>query len=778
MTRLTLRGVFTQFYLAPPKRRRRELLLGREVAALESRRLLSAAPTIGNLGPTLVYAFGAAPASVAPYATLAFDAADAGPLLAVQLTNGGGSDRLSLLGGNGLTVSGPAILFNGNQIGAFVTGGGLSTGTAPLNMQFNSLATPAMVQIALRQVAFSNVSATPGQFDRNLTVQLTDGNGAASGAATKTVQALPAPTIGNLGPTTEFTVFSAPVPIAPQAAVTGANAHFYNSTLRVRMLNGVNQIQLTIANGQGVSSSGGALYYKNEMIGVWDVGFGKTPLTIYFRENVTRQAVEAVVRQAAFLAIDVVPSVTPRQIEFQLTTNSGFATTPVSKTVQVSDAPRFYDGFLGPVFYRVGNTPMPVGGGLILGDGGGNFANSVLALQLVDGQAGDHLKVFEGAGLTVNGATLLFNGVPVAQISGGNGAQPLKFQFNAQGTREAISAVLQLAVYENLKSSPSLAQRTLTFQFTDGHGLPSNTLSKPVYLKNNLTISTPDPVAPYVAGGKPLLISSAANVTGGVDYFPGSALVVQPYKFGPGDRLTLVPGGAVAVEGNQVLYNGAVVGEWNFIDVVAPLKVQFNDSATPASIRAVLRRVAFYSGGTAPGTFTRTFGLSLLDRNGIAGNYAVQSASVSSQPAIVGLGATVNCVAGKPPARMASDATLIEPGSQFTNSVLSVQLANGANADQLQILTGSRITSAGTDLFVDGVLIGSVTGGSGKTPLQITFNFNGTQGRIQLVLRNIAFSSAANAPVGNRKATFQFTDGGGNVSGVATQSINVSAALA
>ena len=120
-----------------------------------------------------------------------------------------------------------------------------------------------------------------------------------------------------------------------------------------------------------------------------------------------------------------------------------------------------------------------------------------------------------------------------------------------------------------------------------------------------------------------------------------------------------------------------------------------------------------------------------------------------------------------------SDADL----GDFDGGSLSVTIsANGSANDRLTIVPGGNITMTGTNVYHSGVLVGSVSGGIGTSPLVISFNVNSTPGIAQEVGRQIGYFNVSDNPATTtRTVDFVVTDGDGGTSNTAQQQVSVAA---
>ncbi|OWJ92434.1 hypothetical protein B6S59_20575 [Pseudomonas sp. A46] len=140
------------------------------------------APVLGGMGGVLAYTEGQGKVVIDSGVTLNdVDSPNfAGGSLTVSLSaNGSNDDQLSILAGNGITLSGSSVRYNGssNVIGSWVGG----SGGNPLVISFTNLATLVAVQALIQQVAYANHSDNPSILDRTVSFTLDDGDGTANG---------------------------------------------------------------------------------------------------------------------------------------------------------------------------------------------------------------------------------------------------------------------------------------------------------------------------------------------------------------------------------------------------------------------------------------------------------------------------------------------------------------------------------------------------------------------------------------------------------------------
>ena len=117
----------------------------------------------------------------------------------------------------------------------------------------------------------------------------------------------------------------------------------------------------------------------------------------------------------------------------------------------------------------------------------------------------------------------------------------------------------------------------------------------------------------------------------------------------------------------------------------------------------------------------------------------------------------------------------------FGTGFLAVTLTAGATADDRLAIrsqgTGAgQIGVSGSNVTYGGIVIGTFTGGSGSTPLMVTFNANATIEAVQALARKITFSNVSDAPSeAARTVQFVVNDGDDKSSDPSSKTVNVQA---
>lgn len=267
--------------------------------------------------------------------------------------------------------------------------------------------------------------------------------------------------------------------------------------------------------------------------------------------------------------------------------------------------------------------------------------------------------------------------------------------------------------------------------------------------------------------------------------FSNSTLTVRLEANAEGtDRLGIRNTALVTVTANEVSFNGVVVGTFVGGDATAPLVVRFNANTELPAVQAVIRAVTFKSLSDNPATAQRR--VSFIVTDGHRGTSATSNAFIKVQrvndaPVIANLGSASLFEEDLPAINIVPAATLSDPDSfNFNTGKLTVRLISKASSgDRITIQkTGTgqgqiSITSGGLVKYQN-VTIGTFTGGSGTTPLVVTFNTSSSILGVQALLRCLQFSTVGENPSGaTRQVSLVMSDGDGGTSQAAVKDIQV-----
>jgi uncharacterized delta-60 repeat protein len=153
---------------------------------------------------------------------------------------------------------------------------------------------------------------------------------------------------------------------------------------------------------------------------------------------------------------------------------------------------------------------------------------------------------------------------------------------------------------------------------------------------------------------------------------------------------------------------------------------------------------------------------------------------IGNLPPVVQLGGPVSYNEGDAPTILASAAKLTDTDSaNLLGGNIAVRFsANAQVGDVLSIrdqgtATG-KVNLSGSGLFIGTVRVGSFSGGTGGATLLIKLNANATPARVQLLLRNLQFSSVSDDPQALRRAVrVTVNDGDGGKSLAVFKLVNV-----
>ncbi len=105
----------------------------------------------------------------------------------------------------------------------------------------------------------------------------------------------------------------------------------------------------------------------------------------------------------------------------------------------------------------------------------------------------------------------------------------------------------------------------------------------------------------------------------------------------------------------------------------------------------------------------------------------------------------------------------LNAADNYNGGILTIVRNGGSNNDDQFSAAGNLVFSSG-NLVLSGVTVGTVNTNSGGT-LQLTFNSNATQSRINETLQSIAYSNSSDAPPASVQLDWTFSDGNSGAQG-------------
>ncbi len=214
------------------------------------------------------------------------------------------------------------------------------------------------------------------------------------------------------------------------------------------------------------------------------------------------------------------------------------------------------------------------------------------------------------------------------------------------------------------------------------------------------------------------------------------------------DRLSIVPSGVYSVVGTELRANGVAIATFTGGTGTTPLVLSFTTNM--ARIQAALGLIGFSSTSDAPSTTLRVLSVVLKDAaNGlsVAKTRTVGVTSVNDVPVVTLPSTAIAYVENAGPLLVFTGATAIDAdlaASTSTTATLTITNTNAESTDRLSIVPGGVYSVVGTSLRANGVAIATFTGGTGTTPLVLSFTTN--MARIQATLGLIGFSSTSETP--------------------------------
>ena len=251
------------------------------------------------------------------------------------------------------------------------------------------------------------------------------------------------------------------------------------------------------------------------------------------------------------------------------------------------------------------------------------------------------------------------------------------------------------------------------------------------------------------------------NVPGDSNLAPTS--VADEYQIEPGGSLVLNAGSGVL--GNDSDPNGINSLLWAVLDSAAPggaSSFVFNDNGS----------FSYVSDGTV-GDFTFAYKATDLNLFGASTTVTIKVvASTNSGPTLAVPAGPTQHTEGAGATLIAVGATVTDSDSpNFASGNLTVSItSNAESADRLSVRNqgsaAGEIALVGSIVQYAGTTIGTLSGGSGSSPLVVELNNNATVESVQALVRNVTYMTESDNPgTLNRTIKFVVNDGDGGPSG-------------
>ena len=658
----------------------------------------------------------------------------------------------------------------------------------------SSSATTAHWQAALRAVTYTNTSDNPSTATRNFVVTTIDGPDVTTTlSSTINVMAVnDKPTVLGFDAAITYTEGNAALLLDADVNVTDVDSsNFDTGTLTVYLNAALEMADRLEIRHQGnaageIGVSGVNVSFEGTVLGTFTGGADAAPLVITFNASATPVAVQALVRNLTYRNVSENPSTAQRVVRIALNDGDG-ATRIVHKLVNVvavNDAP-VIGAFDTAITYTEGNAALLLDADVNVTDvDSANFDTGSLTVYLNAAlEATDRLEVrHQGTGsgqIGVSGANVSFEGTVLGTFTGGADAAPLVITFNASATPVAVQALVRNLTYRNVSENPSTAQRVVRIALNDGDGATRTVhkLVNVVALNDAPVIGAFDAAVGYTENAVGIPLDADATVSDfDSDNFNTGTLTVTLTANAEGTDLLEVRhegGGSaqISVTGSNVSYGGVLIGTFTGGTGATPLTITLNASATPIAVQALLRNVTFRSTSENPSVAPRTVRVALTDGDGGTSNLPTKTINVTAvndQTAILGFDTALTYVEGTPALLLDTDVTVTDADSaNFDTGSLTVYLnAAAETADRLEIrnegIAAGQIGTSGANVMFGGVVIGTFSGGSGRTPLVINFHATATPAAAQALTRNLTYRNVSTTPsTAQRVVRLSLNDGDG-----------------
>ncbi len=500
-----------------------------------------------------------------------------------------------------------------------------------------------------------------------------------------------------------------------------------------------------------------------------------------------------------------------------VTVNDGQGSGNVSAgTVQVNvtavnDAPAF-SGLDGTPAFTEGGSAVVLDSNVTLTDvelvalngGNGNFAGASLVIVRNGGaNAADAFSIVTGGNLSVAGSDISSGGNVIASFDTSSAGQvTITFQNNGTiPTTALVNEVMQAVRYSNTANDPA-ASVQLNWTFSDGNsgnsqgtgdnpGTASGSTTVSITNVNDaptLTATGSNPTFTEDGGAQDLFNTVTGSTIEAADRISAMTMTVTNVSDGASEILAFDGTDVALTNGNSVVtatngltvnvsvtgstatvsFTGATLSSAQFQTLVDSLTYRnASDNPTTSGNRVVTITGITDNGGTANGgsnsaapNVQSTVSLTAVNDAPVIGNLAGDSTALQ-------VGNVANIDNGGNVTVTNADSTNYNGGSLIISDTNANNTANGNfSVDGTNVTSGGDTTiSAGETILVGGVNIGTVhatnDGQSGRT-LQIDFNVNATNERVQALIQNLRWGAAAGSGAQTFTATLNDADGTAN----------------
>jgi CSLREA domain-containing protein len=532
-------------------------------------------------------------------------------------------------------ASGEDVLAFTNQAGITGSWNG-DTGTLTLT----GTATVAQYQAALRSITYTNTSDAPSMLQRVVAFTVTDGT-ATSATATRAIDLIAvndAPTVTASGTPLAYTENAGAIAVDPGLGLADADGTtIAGATVTIVANHEPGEDVLAFTNQAGITGS-------------WNAATGTLTLT----GTATLAQYQAALRTVTYTNTSDAPSTLARTIEFVV--DDGTATSAAaSRTVTVADAndPPGVTTTSGALAYAADTSADAIDPGLVVTDvDSATLAGATIRITTNYANGEDVLGFTDQAGITGswNAATGTLTLTGTASIA-------------------QYEAALRSVTYANVSSTPSTAQRVVSFTVDDGTATSAAaTRAIDVNLVNRApAFAGLDATVRHIPGMAPVVMDADVTVADveldALGAWTGATLTLQREGGASADDAFSATGRLSALTaGGPLTLGGTTIGTVS-TNAGGTLVLTFGAAATPAAVQETLRSLAYAYVGAMPAPDEARIAWTIDD-----GNTGAQGPGGARQ----GTGVSVVALTGVPGITVTPPAstTTAETGTSVTFSVV------------------------------------------------------------------------------------------------------------
>jgi VCBS repeat-containing protein len=269
--------------------------------------------------------------------------------------------------------------------------------------------------------------------------------------------------------------------------------------------------------------------------------------------------------------------------------------------------------------------------------------------------------------------------------------------------------------------------------------------------------------AENAVNSSPIVLDGNVAFDAGTGAMAGATLVVSGLL--AEDSVSILSEGPIDVSGTSLLHLGVEIG------TVAggageDLTITFNGAASSAGIDALFERLAYSNFSDTP-TAARSLTIQFADGMGatLAGGAKTIIINVDAEndaPVLTGLSATLGVAenqANAAPVRIDADVVFADPDGVIAGGTLTVTglLAEDRVGIRDEGLGTGTIALFGTNVIYDGLAIGTFSGGNGGT-FTVTLNAAATNEAVDALIQNLTYANSSDTPTPGRVLTLSISD--------------------